>query len=104
LLTAAAAATLALLIRPGQVLGQWTKLAEVYARGRAMRETVDHHAHRNVFLAPSRPEVSQYVEASNEGRLPELIPLCIGRMAASPFAFLPCQCWADDRRSRRGPA
>jgi uncharacterized protein (DUF2252 family) len=73
--------------RVADVLGKWTEPAEVYARGRALRATVDHQAHRKVFLAPSRPGVSQYVEASNEDRLPELIPLRIGRMVASPFAF-----------------
>ncbi|MFS0832481.1 DUF2252 domain-containing protein [Arthrobacter sp. 1P04PC] len=43
--------------------------------------------HRTVVLAADRPTVREFVEASNRGRLPELIPLRIGRMLSSPFAF-----------------
>ncbi len=60
---------------------------EAYARGRALRDAADPAVHRHVVLADARPSVADYVEASNEGRLPELIPLRVERMSTSPFAF-----------------
>ena len=68
-------------------MGRWTEPEEVLARGRALRDAVPHGAHRAMTLAPDRPSVVRYVEASNAGRLPALAPLRVGRMAASPFAF-----------------
>jgi len=68
-------------------LGQWTEPEEVYARGRELRAAVDHQAHRKMLLAANRPSILDHVRASNSGRLPELIPLRVGRMLASPFAF-----------------
>ncbi|MET8758981.1 DUF2252 domain-containing protein [Lentzea sp. NPDC004782] len=68
-------------------LGKWVEPEEVYATGRALRSTVDFKAHRTVSLAPSRPSVLEFVNASNEGRLEHLIPLRVGRMLANPFAF-----------------
>ncbi|MBW4717454.1 DUF2252 domain-containing protein [Saccharothrix obliqua] len=70
-----------------RALGRWTEPEEVLARGRALRATTPHEAHRAVALAPDRPSVVEYVEATNEGRLPHLAPLRVGRMLASPFAF-----------------
>ncbi len=69
------------------MLGRWVDPEEVYARGRALRGGVDHQVHRSVVLAPGRPTVCDFVQVSNEGRLPGLIPLRVGRMLASPFAF-----------------
>ncbi len=37
---------------------------------------------------PGRPHAVTAVEESNRGRLPELTPIRVGRMAATPFAFL----------------
>lgn len=68
-------------------LGQWVEPEVVLARGRELRAVVSHEAHRKVPLAPDRPDVVDFVRASNEGRVPELVPLRIGRMLASPFAF-----------------
>jgi uncharacterized protein (DUF2252 family) len=68
-------------------LGRWTEPEEVYASGRALRDAVDHDAHRKVLLAADRPTIPDFVRAGNVGRLDELIPLRIGRMLASPFSF-----------------
>ncbi|MBB5958366.1 uncharacterized protein (DUF2252 family) [Saccharothrix tamanrassetensis] len=68
-------------------LGRWTEPAEVFAEGRRLQGAVGHDAHRRMVLAPDRPSVVEFVEASNEGRLADLVPLRIGRMLASPFAF-----------------
>lgn len=68
-------------------LGRWVEPEEVYAKGRALRSSVDFKAHRPMSLAGSRPSVLEYVRASNEGRLEHLVPLRVGRMLANPFAF-----------------
>ncbi|MGW4113105.1 DUF2252 domain-containing protein [Actinosynnema sp. NPDC004786] len=68
-------------------LGRWVEPGEVVARGRELRAAVGHEAHRELALAPDRPSVVEFVHASNEGRLPGLVPLRVGRMLASPFAF-----------------
>lgn len=68
-------------------LGTWTEPEEVYARGRALRSSVDFKAHRAATLAARRPSVLEFMNASNAGRLEHLIPLRVGRMLANPFAF-----------------
>ncbi|MFD0202197.1 MULTISPECIES: DUF2252 domain-containing protein [Saccharothrix] len=68
-------------------LGQWVEPDEVLARGRELRVAVSHEAHRKMPLAPDRPSVAEFLDASNSGRLPHLVPLRIGRMLVSPFAF-----------------
>ncbi|MEO5315169.1 DUF2252 domain-containing protein [Pseudarthrobacter sp. CC12] len=69
------------------VLGRWVDPGEVYARGRALREGVGHQGHGTVVLAAGRPAAADFVHSSNEGRVPGLVPLRVGRMLASPFAF-----------------
>ncbi|WP_123743199.1 DUF2252 domain-containing protein [Saccharothrix texasensis] len=73
--------------RAAVALGQWVEPEEVLARGRELRAAVSHQAHREPVFAPDRPSVVDFVDASNEGRLPHLVPLRIGRMLVSPFAF-----------------
>ncbi|MEH6375748.1 DUF2252 domain-containing protein [Streptomyces sp. KLMMK] len=58
------------------------------AEGKALRERVPRAAHAEWTAGPDRPDAVAAVEASNAGRLPELTPIRVGRMAASPFAFL----------------
>ncbi|GGY10269.1 DUF2252 domain-containing protein [Streptomyces hiroshimensis] len=58
------------------------------AEGKALRERVPRTAHAEWTAGPGRPDAVAAVEASNAGRLPELTPIRVGRMAASPFAFL----------------
>ncbi|SFB39811.1 Uncharacterized conserved protein, DUF2252 family [Amycolatopsis marina] len=60
---------------------------DVYARGKALREATPPTAHDHPAAGPRRPGVVDFVEASNEGRLAELLPLRIAKMTASPFAF-----------------
>ncbi|MFE3553468.1 DUF2252 domain-containing protein [Streptomyces sp. NPDC059193] len=56
--------------------------------GRALRQRVPRAAHA-AFEAPSgRPDAVRAVEESNAGRVAELAPIRVGRMAANPFAFL----------------
>jgi uncharacterized protein (DUF2252 family) len=56
--------------------------------GKALRTRVPRAAHARLDLDAGRPDAVAAVEESSAGRLPELTPIRVGRMAASPFAFL----------------
>ncbi|WP_372442680.1 DUF2252 domain-containing protein [Streptomyces pactum] len=56
--------------------------------GKALRRRVPRSRHAELVVHPGRPDAVAAVVASNAGRLPELTPIRVGRMAASPFAFL----------------
>jgi uncharacterized protein (DUF2252 family) len=60
--------------------------ADRIGHGRALRESVPRSSHA-VFTPPAARDPIAILEASNETRVPELIPYRFGRMAASPFAF-----------------
>lgn len=59
---------------------------ELRARGRAERDRCPRAEHR-LHRARSGGQAVEIVLAGNEGRVPELVPLRMARMAASPFAF-----------------
>lgn len=56
--------------------------------GKALRERVSRAAHASLDGNGDRPSAVTAVEESNRGRIPELTAIRVGRMAASPFAFL----------------
>ncbi|WP_406457654.1 DUF2252 domain-containing protein [Streptomyces sp. NBC_01622] len=56
--------------------------------GKALRESVPRAAHAALGLDGSRPDAVTAVEESGRGRIPGLTPIRVGRMAATPFAFL----------------
>lgn len=56
--------------------------------GKALREAVPRDTHSRFAPSARRPDAVAAVEESNAGRLPELTPIRVGRMAATPFAFL----------------
>ncbi|MEU0172008.1 DUF2252 domain-containing protein [Streptomyces massasporeus] len=56
--------------------------------GKALRKRIPRSAHATLDLDASRPDAVSAVEESGRGRLPELTPIRVGRMAATPFAFL----------------
>ncbi|MFP3992641.1 DUF2252 domain-containing protein [Streptomyces sp. E11-3] len=56
--------------------------------GKALRERVPRSAHAGFTPPDGRPDALTAVEESNHGRLPHLTPIRVGRMSASPFAFL----------------
>ncbi|MFD8921966.1 DUF2252 domain-containing protein [Streptomyces sp. NPDC059569] len=58
------------------------------ARGKALRRRVPRSAHDSVVFTAGRPDAVRAVEESSRGRVTELTPLRVGRMAATPFAFL----------------
>ncbi|MEU8528405.1 MULTISPECIES: DUF2252 domain-containing protein [Streptomyces] len=57
-------------------------------RGKRLRERVPRSTHDALVLADDRPDAVRAVEESSRGRVPELAPIRVGRMAATPFAFL----------------
>ncbi|MFI6444472.1 DUF2252 domain-containing protein [Kitasatospora sp. NPDC050543] len=57
-------------------------------RGKALRERRARERHAEFAPAGGRPTAVEAIESSNAGRLGHLVPLRVGRMAASPFAFL----------------
>ncbi|RBY83721.1 DUF2252 domain-containing protein [Geodermatophilus sp. TF02-6] len=62
--------------------------AERYALGRRLRGRVPRSALGDWAAPPGRPDVADQVARSNEGRLAQLVPVRVGRMTASPYAFL----------------
>ncbi|MFF2185200.1 DUF2252 domain-containing protein [Streptomyces sp. NPDC058155] len=56
--------------------------------GKALRERVPRSSHDSLVLPAARPDAVRAVEESSRDRVPELAPLRVGRMAATPFAFL----------------
>ncbi|MCP9212660.1 DUF2252 domain-containing protein [Streptomyces sp. NEAU-Y11] len=56
--------------------------------GKALRKRVPRSAHAEAPPVIDRPDAATAVEWSNAGRLPELTPIRVGRMAATPFSFL----------------
>ncbi|QQM42145.1 DUF2252 domain-containing protein [Streptomyces liliifuscus] len=56
--------------------------------GKALRDSVPRSAHASIDTNGDRPDAVTAVDASNHGRIPGLTPIRIGRMAATPFAFL----------------
>ncbi|CAM4160968.1 DUF2252 domain-containing protein [Nocardia ninae] len=68
-------------------LRSYVPAAEVRARGEAVRERVPVDARDRAAEGARRPDVLEFIAASNAGRLTHLVPLRIGRMMASPFTF-----------------
>ncbi|MGW7519680.1 DUF2252 domain-containing protein [Streptomyces sp. NPDC054796] len=76
-------------IPPVAGFAAWPPPAESPKRaGKALRDSVPRAEHSGFTVAPGRPGAVAAVEASNAGRLPALTPIRVGRMAATPFAFL----------------
>jgi uncharacterized protein (DUF2252 family) len=57
------------------------------AEGRAERESVPLEAHAEWAASEGRPDPVGILEAQNETRVPELVPIRHGRMIVSPFTF-----------------
>ena len=58
------------------------------AAGKALRAKVPRQSHARLPKHRKGRDVVAMLEASNKGRVPELIPIRYGRMLHSPFAFL----------------
>jgi uncharacterized protein (DUF2252 family) len=70
------------------VFGALTDPAALRATGVELREATPSAAFSAHRPRPDRPDPVEFVERTNAGRVDDLIALRVGRMAASPFAFL----------------
>ena len=55
--------------------------------GKALRDETPRASHGGWKPPKDRPDPIEVLQESNEGRIPELIPIRFGRMSQSPFAF-----------------
>src|SRR5689334_21181263 len=62
--------------------------AERYELGRSLRERSPRSDLAHWTPAPDRVDPVQQIADAHEGRLPRLVPLRVGRMIATPYAFL----------------
>jgi uncharacterized protein (DUF2252 family) len=58
------------------------------ANGKALRRAIPRESHAEWKPGKHRPDPLKLLAESNQGRQKHLVPLRMGRMAASPFAFL----------------
>ncbi|MFJ8537041.1 DUF2252 domain-containing protein [Streptomyces sp. NPDC093591] len=73
---------------PVRGFAQWPGGGSPKEDGKALRRRVPRGEHALFDLDAARPDAVAAVEESNLGRLPDLTPIRVGRMAATPFAFL----------------
>lgn len=62
--------------------------AERYELGKRLRKRVPRRSLADWAPPPDRPDPIRLIELNHQGRLKDLIPVRVGRMAASPFGFL----------------
>lgn len=67
---------------------EWPAEGTPKEEGKALRRGIPRSAHAALDLDGARPDAVSAVEESSRGRIPELTPIRVGRMAATPFAFL----------------
>ncbi|WP_259067757.1 DUF2252 domain-containing protein [Mucilaginibacter sp. X4EP1] len=60
---------------------------EKYNEGKILREITPRSSHAKLHLPLKRTPVERMISQSNEGRLPELVPIRHFRMGKSPFTF-----------------
>lgn len=65
-----------------------TAREERYAMGKGLRRDVPRGALGDWAPPPGRPDPVSLIMDSHEGRLPELVPIRVGRMISSPYGFL----------------
>ena len=61
--------------------------AELYAAGKSLRDKCPRSSHAGWKAPRDRPDPLQLLAESNQGRIPELIPIRYGRMVRTPFTF-----------------
>ncbi|MER7924113.1 DUF2252 domain-containing protein [Streptomyces sp. NPDC096057] len=66
----------------------WPVAGSPKEEGKALRASVPRSAHAALAPDDDRPDAVTAVEESGRGRIPGLTPIRVGRMAATPFAFL----------------
>ena len=76
------------MLDPTKALPPDSRAALALERGRTRRREVPRRSHGVWATGADRPDPVATLTASNEGRLPALVPIRMGRMLASPFALL----------------
>jgi len=76
------------IIDPTRTLPPDSPAAYASKRGRTLRKVVPRGSHASWSPPKDRVDPVATLATSNEGRLVDLVPIRIGRMLASPFAFL----------------
>ncbi|WP_433963633.1 DUF2252 domain-containing protein [Tunturiibacter gelidiferens] len=61
--------------------------AELAAMGEALRDKCSRNSHAEWKPSRDRPDPLRLIEQSDQGRIPELVPIRHGRMLQSPFIF-----------------
>lgn len=61
--------------------------AELKTMGKALRDKCPRTSHAEWKPLHDRPDSVQLIEESDQGRIPELVPIRHGRMLQSPFTF-----------------
>ena len=69
----------------GSKIVPWEKR---HAAGKDLRRAVPRESHAEWIPPKDRPDPLKLIAENNKGRQKDLIPLRMGRMAASPFTFL----------------
>ncbi len=67
--------------------GEYLSADERRTAGKALRDGVSRASHGGWKPPKDRRDPIEMLNESNEGRLPQLIPIRFGRMAQSPFTF-----------------
>ena len=78
-------------LQPVQKFDLGTKMVpwkQRHAEGKELRRAFPRESHAEWKPGKNRPDPLKLLAISNKGRQAHLIPLRMGRMAASPFAFL----------------
>ncbi|MEM8603384.1 MAG: DUF2252 domain-containing protein [Cyanobacteria bacterium P01_H01_bin.121] len=70
---------------PDLWLEPWPKRSAI---GKSLRKQTPRESHANWSAAHNRPDPIEFLKSTNQGRQEHLIPIRMGRMSASPFAFL----------------
>ena len=68
-------------------IGPGPTRSELVAAGKKLRETCPRTSHAEWKAPGDRRDPVELMESSNQGRIPELIPIRHGRMLRSPFTF-----------------
>jgi uncharacterized protein (DUF2252 family) len=72
---------------PGRSFTAHPSRDELYRQGKRLRSQCPRQSHATWKPPANRPAPVSLLEASSQGRIPELIPVRYGRMLQSPFTF-----------------
>ena len=72
---------------PGLIVKRQRSKEQQYTDGKAIRDICPRESHAEWKPPEHRTQPVEILEASNKGRLPDLVPVRYGRMIPSPFVF-----------------